>query len=102
MNTIFNIANEIADGVMQHTDKHASLGASLNEEVQLHGEGSADTQIIAVHILFEGQPLCGFNDSMPCNWPENHFFVGVYDQKNATCPECLAAMKNLPLQLPRI
>lgn len=102
MNSIFNIANEIADGVMQHTDRLAPLGASLQEEVRIFGGEPVVTKI-TVHILHWGSPLCKFSYSTPSNWPEGHVWVSVVDaKKDATCPECLASMKNLPPQLPRI
>lgn len=51
-----------------------------------------------VHILEEGQTLCGFADgAAPCDWPNNHVFVGLKPPPNAfeieeaggtTCESC--------------
>lgn len=41
-----------------------------------------------VHILYHGQPLCGFSSEVPAHWPSGHLWVCVEDKERATCPEC--------------
>ncbi len=43
-----------------------------------------------VHALLYGQPLCGFSDTVPANWPEGHVWTYVADIKNITCASCKA------------
>jgi len=46
-----------------------------------------------VHILRAGLPLCHFSDEVPIKWPPGHKWTWEWDAANATCRECLAALR---------
>ena len=46
-----------------------------------------------VHILNYGHPLCGFSDTLPCDWPPGNKWVGLDEKADANCADCLAAVE---------
>jgi hypothetical protein len=47
-------------------------------------------QIVAVHVLHYGRPLCGFSlEVFPRDWPPGHRWVGLDELGDATCPRCI-------------
>lgn len=48
-----------------------------------------------VHVLYAGQPMCGFTTKVPGNWPEGHKWIGRSDaasiMTNVNCTSCKAA-----------
>lgn len=47
----------------------------------------------AVHILRQGQPVCGFTFSLPVDWPEGHRWVGVDEFALVTCAGCKGVLQ---------
>lgn len=44
-----------------------------------------------LHIIHEGEVLCGFSLNRPGQWPKNHFFTTEDLRfKGANCPQCIA------------
>lgn len=46
----------------------------------------------AVHIMWEGFPLCRFSNRFPKYWPEGHLWVSKVRRAEATCKYCLDEM----------
>jgi hypothetical protein len=44
--------------------------------------------ILTVHILHHGLPLCGFSHELPRDWPPGHKWVGKDEAELATCALC--------------
>lgn len=44
----------------------------------------------AVHLLHQGQPVCGFSTEVPGKWPEGHRWASSHDFDKVTCPACRA------------
>jgi len=48
-----------------------------------------------IHVLYQGQPLCGFSPTVPRDWPKGHLWVGMEDIKDANCSVCKTRAKKL-------
>lgn len=41
-----------------------------------------------VHILVAGKAVCGFMETMPYTWPDNHKWVEVRKARESNCESC--------------
>jgi hypothetical protein len=48
-----------------------------------------------VHALQGGQPLCGFSQDIPANWPSSHAWTEVDDLENINCCACKSKAEEL-------
>lgn len=52
--------------------------------------------VVSVHVLLRGQPLCGFSEKLPMDWPAGHRWVRSLDElprfwAPLACAGCRAA-----------